>query len=152
MKKTILIIVSIVALIAAILIGVGVYIVNTPEYALAEMLGDVNDSGMEGLYPHLTDKARETVDAISSVTENSILNSIIGYISQSEYISVLKSEMQEIQWNVNDILKSKENALVILSFNYKDKLVGTIELSMIREAGAWKIDGVKLPKFDKISW
>lgn len=54
--------------------------------------------------------------------------------------------------DVDDVLKSKDNASVILSFNYDDKLVGAIELSMVREDGEWKIDGLEFPEFDKISW
>ena len=152
MKKAFLVTISIVALIAVTIIGMDVYVTNTPEYALKEMIDDVNASGMDGLYPHLTGEARATIDAVSSVTGNSIFNTIVGFISQSEYVSVLKSEIQEIQWEVDDVLKSKDNASVILSFNYDDKLVGTIELSMVREDGEWKIDGLEFPKFDKINW
>lgn len=152
MKKTFLIAISIVALIAVTIIGMGVYVTNTPEYALKEMIDDVNASGMDGLYPHLTGEARAIIDAVSSVTENSIFNTIVGFISQSEYVGVLKSEIQEIQWEVDDVLKSKDNASVILSFNYDDKLIGTIELSMVREDGEWKIDGLEFPEFDKINW
>lgn len=152
MKKAFLVTISIVALIAVTIIGMGVYVTNTPEYALKEMIDDVNASGMDGLYPHLTGEARATIDAVSSVTGNSIFNTIVGFISQSEYVSVLKSEIQEIQWEVDDVLKSKDNTSVILSFNYDDKLVGTIELSMVREDGEWKIDGLEFPKFDKINW
>lgn len=152
MKKAFLVTISIVALIAVTIIGMGVYVSNTPEYALKEMIDDVNASGMDGLYPHLTGEARATIDTVSSVTGNSIFNTIVGFISQSEYVSVLKSEIQEIQWEVDDVLKSKDNASVILSFNYDDKLVGTIELSMVREDGEWKIDGLEFPEFDKINW
>ena len=152
MKKAFLVTSSIVALIAVTIIGMGVYITNTPEYALKEMIDDVNASGMDGLYPYLTGEARATMDAVSSVTGNGIFNTIVGFINQSEYVSVLKSEIQEIQWEVDDVLKSKDNASVILSFNYDDKLVGTIELSMVREDGEWKIDGLKFPEFDKINW
>lgn len=152
MKKAFLVTISIAALIAVTIIGMGVYASNTPEYALKEMIDDVNASGMDGLYPHLTGEARATIDAVSSVTGNSIFNTIVGFISQSEYVSVLKYEIQEIQWEVDDVLKSKDNASVILSFNYDDKLVGTIELSMVREDGEWKIDGLEFPEFDKINW
>lgn len=152
MKKAFLVTISIVALIAVTIIGMSVYVTNTPEYALKEMIDDVNASGMDGLYPHLTGEARATIDAVSSVTGNSIFNTIVGFISQSEYVSVLKSEIQEIQWEVDDVLKSKDNTSVILSFNYDDKLVGTIELSMVREDGEWKIDGLEFPEFDKINW
>ena len=52
----------------------------------------------------------------------------------------------------DDVLKSKENATVILSFNYEDKLIGTIEISMIREEGEWKIDSIEFPEFTEINW
>lgn len=152
MKKALFITISIVALIAATIIGMGIYVTNTPEYALKEMIDDINASGMDGLYPHLTGEARATVDAVSSVTENNIFNTIVGFIGQSEYAGVLKSEIQEIKWEVDDVLKSKENAAVVLSFNYEDKLIGTIEISMIREEGEWKVDSIEFPEFAEVNW
>lgn len=152
MKKTILIISSVVLLLAVVVGGFGLYIVNTPEYALKSIIEDVNDSGMEGLNPHLTGKAKETLDMVASVTESDLFSKIVGFINQNDYIGVLKSEIQEIQWGVDDVLKSKENAAVILSFNYEDKLIGTIEISMIKEEGQWKIDGIEFPKFTEVNW
>lgn len=152
MKKALFITISIVALIATTIIGMGVYVTNTPEYALKEMIDDVNASGIDGLYPHLTGEARATIDAVSSVTENSIFNTIVGFIGQSEYAGVLKSEIQEIKWEVDDVLKSKENAAVVLSFNYEDKLIGRIEISMIREEGEWKVESIEFPEFTEVNW
>ena len=152
MKKTILIISSVMLLLAVVVGSIGFYIVNTPEYALKSIIDDVNDSGMEGLTPHLTSKAKKTLDAVSSVTENSLFNAIMGLINQNDYIGVLKSEIQEIQWEVDDVLKSKQNAAVILSFNYEDKLIGTIKISMIREEGEWKVDGIEFPEFTEVNW
>lgn len=153
MKKAILIISSVVLLLlAAVVGGFGLYIVNTPEYALKSIIEDVNTSGMEGLEPHLTGKAKETLDAVSSVTKSGLFNTIMGFINQNDYIGVLKSEIQEIQWEVDDVLKSEENAAVVLSFNYEDKLIGTIEISMIREGGEWKVDSIEFPKFTEINW
>ena len=152
MKKILLITMSILVLIATTGIGLGVYITNTPEYALKEIFDDVNTSGIEGLYPHLTDEASATINTVSSVVDNNIFNTIVGFINQSEYADVMKSEIREIKWSVSDILKGNEHASVILSFSYDDNVVGIIELSMIREDGEWKIDGLKFPKFNKINW
>ena len=44
------------------------------------------------------------------------------------------------------------HAAVVLSFNYEDKLIGTIEISMIREGGEWKVDSIEFPKFTEINW
>ena len=151
MKKVVIIISSVILLLAVIAGGLGMYIVNTPEYALKTMIDDVNTSAMEGLEPHLTCKAKETIDAVSYVTDSNIFNTIMRFIDQNDYAGVLKSEIQEIQWEVDDILKSKENAAVILSFNYEDKLIGTIEISMIRDEGKWKIDSIEFPEFTEVN-
>lgn len=152
MKKAIVIISSIVLLLAVIAGGIGLYIVNTPEYTLKTMIDDVNTSGMEGLEPYLTGNAKESLDTVSSITSSNLFNTIMGFINQNDYVGVLKSEIQEVQWEVDDVLKSKENAAVVLSFNYEDKLVGTIEISMVREDGDWKIDGIEFPNFTEINW
>lgn len=152
MKKVIVISASIVFLLAVFAGGIGIYIVNTPECALKNMIDDVNTSGMEGLGPHLTDNAKATLDTVSSLTSSDLFNTIMGIINQNDYVSVLESKIQEIQWEVDDILKSNENAVVILSFNYEDKLIGTIEISMIREDGDWKIDSIEFPEFTEINW
>ena len=128
MKNAIVIISSIVLLIAVIAGGIGMYIVNTPEYKLKTMINDVNTSGMEGLEPHLTGNAKEVLNTVSSITSGNLFNTIMGFINQNDYVSVLKSEIQEVQWEIKNVLKSNENAAVILSFNYEDKLIGTIEI------------------------
>ena len=152
MKKTILIICSVVLLLTVVVGGLSLYIVNTPQYALKSIIEDINSSGIEGLNPHLTGRAKETLDTVSSVAESDLFSTIVGFINQNNYTAVLKSEIQEIQWEVDDVLKSKENAAVILSFNYEDKLIGTIEISMTREEGEWKIDSIEFPEFDEVNW
>lgn len=152
MKKAIVFIFSIVLLLAVISGGIGMYIVNTPEYVLKTMIDDVNTSGMAGLESHLTGNAKETLDTVSSIAGSDLFNTLIGFINQNDYVSVLKSEVQEVQWEVDNVLKSNENAAVILSFNYEDKLIGIIEISMIREKGDWKIDGIEFPEFIEINW
>jgi hypothetical protein len=49
-------------------------------------------------------------------------------------------------------MKGKKHTDVILTFNYDDRLVGTIELSMVRSEDGWKIDGLELPQFEEINW
>ena len=116
------------------------------------MIDDVKDSGIEGLEPHLTDRAKETIDAVSYVTDNNLINMIMGFVDQNGYVGILKSEIQKVQWGVDDILKGKQNAAVILSLNYEDKLIGTIEISMLRDEGRWKIDSIEFPKFTEVNW
>lgn len=152
MKKIILIIGSVMMILATIVICIGFYTFSTPEYALKCIIEDVNASGMRGLDLHLTGKAKKTLDAVSSITENDFFNTIVDFIDQDNFVSVLKSGIQDVQWKIDDILRSKDKSVAILLFNYKEKLIGTIEISMIREEGEWKIDGIEFPKLREVNW
>lgn len=152
MKKALIIIGSIIAVFAIIIACLGFYFVQTPEYALMKMYKDIKESGFDGLRPHLTEEAQETFDAVSAITDNKLVSSIIGLFDKNDYISILKSEIQTVQWDVEDILKSSDDADVILAFNYDDRLIGTIEISMVRSENGWKIDGLELPKLNEINW
>ncbi|MGN8945251.1 hypothetical protein ACTNEF_09140 [Bariatricus sp. HCP28S3_E4] len=152
MKKVRWIIISIVVLIVISITCAGIYFVNTPDYALMKIMKDVKESGMEGLSAHLTSNAQETLDTVSGITDNKLFTMVMGLLNENDYADVLKSKLQETEWEIEDILKSSDKATVILSFNYDERLIGTIEGSMIKENGSWKIDGLKFPKFDEINW
>ena len=152
MKKALIIIGSIIVLLAIIITCFGLYFIQTPEYALMEITKDIKESGIEGLRPHLTKEAQERFDAVSAITENKLVNSILGLFDKNDYTSILKSEIQNVQWDVEDIMKSSDNATVILAFDYDNRLIGTIDISMVHTEDGWKIDGLALPKFDKINW
>ena len=49
------------------------------------------------------------------------------------------------------MMKGSENSKAIVKFDYQDKMVGTIDMNMIREEKIWKIDGLEIPKFDKFT-
>lgn len=152
MKKALVIIGSIIAVLAIIITCVGLYFFQTPEYALMEVTKDIKESGIDGLRPHLTEDVQEAFDAVSAITENKLVSSIMGLFDENDYISLLKSEIQDVQWDVEDIMKSNTNAAVILAFNYDNRLIGTIEISMVHSEDGWKIDGLELPKFEEINW
>ncbi len=152
MKKALIITISIVTLIAITITSVGFYFIHTPEYALRKIIEDINESGIEGLRLHLTEDAQEAVDTIVVVKESELVSSIMGLFNIDDYASVLKSEIQEIQWEVEDVMESSDNAVVILAFNYDNRLIGTIEISMICSKDGWKIDGLRFPKFEEINW
>ena len=147
MKKTVIIIAAVVILISSIA-GAAAYITSTPEYAMKEIISDVMENGIDGLYPHLTGKAREAADALSSVADSGIFGAIIGMVSQSDYSDMLKSAMKEIKWSVDEILRDNSSVTAIISFDYKEKLSGAVELSMVKKEGEWKIDRVSLRSVD----
>ena len=152
MRKPFFITIFVVIIVSALIGGVFFYFTGTPEYALREIMEDTRNGGMDGLYPHLTDEARATIDTMTNVTENSIFKTIINFLSQNDYADELKAEIHQIQWKIVEIMNGKENAAVILAFNYKEKITGTIHINLIRERREWKIDGLDYPKFDKVSW
>lgn len=151
MKKNLAIIISVVLIVALIVGGYFFYKISTPEFALAVTMKDIKNSGMTGLKKHLTSNAIEKIETIENWTDDSGVSGILSAITQDSAVSLLKSKISEIDWTVEEILKGKNRTNVVICFNYKDSIIGTIEITMIREDGDWKIDGLSLPHFDKIS-
>lgn len=150
MKKVLLIIVSAMAVIAIAVIGVKtIHPVNTPEDALKEIVEDVNQSGIDGLRPHLTKNAQEIVDTVSAVADNELVSSVMGLLSDNEYVDIFKSGMR---WDIRSIQKGKDNAAADIELSYDNAAIATIKLLMIRDGDSWKIDSLELPDLDDINW
>ncbi len=149
MKKGIVITVAVV-LLAALIIG-GIAVAGSPEVALLNIAKDVKESGVDGLLPHLTDGAEKTISSIVAVSENKIVGMLMSLLGDSDYTGVLKNNLKDVEWEINDILKGKDKAEVVLDFDYEGKLCGTVEINMIRKDGEWRISGIDLPKFEKIN-
>jgi hypothetical protein len=143
------IIIAAVSVVLCLLITVCVAILSSPEYALLKISKDVKKSGIEGLEPHLTEKARIVVHSIDAVSDSKLVDSILTAIGKTNAAGVLKEHINEVEWKLKDILKGKKQATAILEFNYKNLLIGTIEINMERDDG-WKISGIELPKFEKV--
>lgn len=151
MKKVLYFVVPIIIIIISVGVYFGVSVINSPEYALMQIAKDVEKSGVDGLMPHLTEEAQETVSAITSITENKLVNSILNFLGKDDYTGILKSNLQDVEWRLDNILEGNNRADVVLGFNYNDKLIGTIEINMIKDNGDWKISGLELPKFTEIN-
>ena len=48
-------------------------------------------------------------------------------------------------------MKGKETSKGIAGFDYHDIMAETIGMTMIKEDSIWKIDGLEMPKFEKIN-
>lgn len=151
MKKSVVVLIVVVLVLIAVAIAAFSFF-RSPEYALLKIRADVQEHGLEGLKPHLTQHGQETLDTITSVTENELVGLVIGLLGQGDGANTLLSELEQIQWGLEDIMKGGKNTSVILSFDYKQKLTGTIEIVMVKQEGKWLIDGVELPKFDSFGW
>lgn len=152
MKKSAVIMLIILAVVLVAVAIAAFCFFRSPEYALLKIRTDVQEQGLEGLKPHLTQQGQETVDKITSLAENDLVGLVVGLLGKEDGINTLMNELRQIQWGLEDIMKGSENVSVILSFNYKEKLTGTIEISMIREEGTWLINGVEFPEFDSFDW
>ncbi len=142
---------TVLTVIALIVGGVFFYRTTTPEYALAKTIQDVHDDGMEGLKKHLTPDTARQIEAIEDWTEQNSLSGVLAALTQNTAVSVLKTKMSETQWTVSDVRKGKEQADVVIGFDYRSHLTGTVEITMLRDGLSWKIDSVSLPHFTKLS-
>lgn len=172
MKKVLTVIAVI--LVLAVLAGGGLVwaVLNSPHYAMAQIAQDIQNEGLDGLEPHLTGDARETLDKLEDTVdkitslpeklseEHKILGLILsatdaeGYVEDyvNNYIDELKSKAEEMQWSLGDVLTNFKKAVVTLNFNYDDEITGSIDLKMVRTDGEWKINGIGLPHFDEFEW
>lgn len=152
MKKALLIALAVILLIGAIALGAGLYITRTPEYAMAKIMEDVSQSGMDGLRPHLTQQAQDTVDKVTAVAQSRVVGAILNLFDQADYVGVIKSELQSVEWEVEDILTGSENASVVLHFDYDGRLTGRMDITLVKEDSEWKIDGLTYPQFETVQW
>lgn len=137
--------------ILVILLGVGgglLYMRSTPEYALAQTVSDVKEYGIDGLKEHLTYEMWDKVNTIKKVAENPIVGGLVSWLSDTETASVLMSEIQEIEWTLEDVLKGDGRADAVIGFYYNEDFNGTVNITMSREKDGWKIDGIQIPSFN----
>ena len=142
---------SIVALVWILAGGFMLYRSSMPEYALAETIKDVNRSGMSGLKPHLTRDALLSVETVEGLSGLPDLISLPAAAMKNIAVSYLKSEMANVEWTVEDVVRGSKESRAVIGFNYRDNLVGTIDVLMIKDGRTWLIDQVSFPTFTEIS-
>ena len=147
MKKVLITILVIALVLAA---GFCYYQLTTPRYALVKTIADVERSGADGLRPHLTGDAARAFDAVEAISENQWLSGLVSTLSDSEGAQMLKAKMAEFHWTVEDILKGKEAAEVVLRFENEEGVSGTVTITMTRADKTWMIDGIRMPHFDSL--
>ncbi len=156
MKKTLILAAAVIVL-AGLIIGVGtgtaVTIFSSPEYALKQIEKDVSENGIDALEFYLTGDALSVWDTVSSVTDSSLLNSLLSILDTENTFGMLKSEFNEIQWTFDRIEnKRKDSADVFLDFNYDDRFTGELEFRMTKTDGQWLISDLEFPVFEKTEW
>ena len=123
----------------------------SPEYALNNAFADMKESGLDGLKKHLTSNALKTVQSFESISGRPEISMFTSALMGGSAVSFLLEKLSECEWTIKEVMKGSETSKAIVGFNYQDMMIGTIELTMIKEDKIWKIDSLALPKFDKFS-
>lgn len=123
----------------------------SPEYALNNTFDDMRASGLDGLKKHLTANALKIVTGFESLNGKPGVSLFTSALLGGDAVSFLLERLSECDWTTKDVMKGKETSKAVVGFDYHDTMVGTIEMTMIREDGIWKIDGLDVPKFEKIN-
>ncbi|MDO5139235.1 MAG: hypothetical protein Q4D71_12360 [Oscillospiraceae bacterium] len=123
----------------------------SPEYALNNAFSDMRESGLDGLKKHLTAKALKTVEGFENLSSNPGVSLLTSALMGGDAVSVFLGKLSECEWTIQDVMKGAETSKAIVGFNYEDKMVGTMEMAMIKEDKLWKIDDLNIPKFDKFT-
>ena len=123
----------------------------SPEHALNNTFDDMRESGLDGLKKHLTSNALKTVESVDSVSGSLGVAMISTAVMGGNAVSVLLDKLSECDWTIKDVMKGSDTTKAIVGFNYQDKMIGTVELTMLKEDKVWKIDKLSRPKFDKIA-
>lgn len=139
---------AIIFLLLVVVFGAVISIRNSPEYALLTIAREVEASGVEGLKPYLTGEVLEKVEQIETLSENTVIGAISSMLNVEYYMDLLKTELAQVKWELNDIQKTSGQAQISLGFNYEEKLTGTVDFTMIREDRDWRISEISLPELD----
>ena len=111
----------------------------------------MRESGLDGLKKHLTAKALKTVEGFETLSSNPGVSLLTSALMGGDAVSVFLAKLSECDWIIKDVMKGTETSKAIVGFNYVDKMVGTIEMAMIKEDKLWKIDDLNMPKFEKFT-
>lgn len=121
----------------------------SPEHALNNVIVYMREDGVDGLKKHLTAKALKTVEGIQKISDLPEVNIIASSILGDNALSFVLSKLSELDWTINEVMKGSETSKCVLGFKYEYKVSGTIEMTLIKEDGKWKVDKLGIPKFDK---
>lgn len=150
MSKTFKILLGVILSISVIGVGAWLYITSTPEYALHKTHEDIEERGLEALKDHVTDTLKKEIELVEGISGNAFVKMIVGAAVSDDVAEAVVSEFKQIEWTRDDVIRSQKQAQVIMRFQYKDSLKGTIPIKMIKDSGKWKISGIGIPKIESI--
>ena len=118
---------------------------------------DIKKSGIDGLKPYLTEETKKKVEVITSGV--SLISSVVQLIGGSDdskdesnkAVNFLMEKMSEFDFGYKNMIKDSDTAKAVITFEYPDVMEGTIDITMIKQDKEWKINGMSMPHFDKLS-
>ena len=123
----------------------------SPEYALNNTIEDIKASGLDGLKKHLTANALKNVQSMEAIASRPEIALFTSALMGGNAVGVFLEKLSECEWTIRDVMKGSTSSKAILGFDYQDMMTGTLELTMIKEDKIWKIDGLAMPKFEKLA-
>ena len=123
----------------------------SPEYALNNAFDDMRADGVDGLKKHLTANALKVVNGFQSLSGRPEVSLFTTALLGGDAVNLLLDRLSECDWTIKEVMKGSETSKAVVGFDYHDRMVGTIEMNMIKEDGIWKIDGLGVPKFEKLN-
>ena len=135
----------------------------SPEYVLGKAFLDIKKSGLDGLKPYLTEEAKKKVEIVSGgMSLISTVSKMIGASDDSKEdsnkkgdsnkaVNFLMEKMSDFDFGYKNMIKDSDTAKAVITFEYPEVMEGTIDITMIKQDKEWKIDGLSMPHFDKVS-
>ena len=129
----------------------------SPEYVLGKAFLDIKKSGIDGLKPYLTAEAKKKVEVVQGGM--SLINTVGKLVGSSDdskedsnkAVNFLMEKMSEFDFSYKNMIKDSDTAKAVITFEYPEVMEGTIDITMIKQDKEWKINGLSMPHFDKVS-
>ena len=124
---------------------------GSPERSMLTMLNDTKKDGLNGLRPHLTEEACQTLDELLDKAENNSWLKMIPAVAKDGIRAVVEAEIHKVVWTLGEIQITEDRATVPIGFNYESKIAGTVRIQLIRDGWDWKVSGIGNLSIDKLA-
>lgn len=120
----------------------------TPESTLKQAFKDLKAEGIDGVKKHLTADTLKKLNNFQDWTDHPLVDIITKAIAGDNKEALIREKLSGCDWTIVEILKGKEHAQGVVRFTHADGFSGTVDVEMIKEDHAWKINSLNSPKFD----
>lgn len=143
MKKTLIAIIAGVLVLGAIAFIVLLQVENLPEYALKQIVEEVNEKGIDAIEPHLTSSMKQAYGFVTEIVKNPLVK-LIGKSNMGAKVYSALNETKAWDWAVQNIKRSKNTADITISLSAAE-FKGNLDIDMVRIQGEWFIQDISIP-------